>query len=233
MAVVAADPSGDFEGEPQVFDESMAPVIVRVQYLKDLSFESPNAPEALTEMNADPEINIGVNVEARKLGDADFEVSLLLNVQAEDGGKKIFIVELEYAGIFTLNSVDEEMVQPLILIEATSAAVSIRAQHRRRRDPRRRISALMIQPVDFLGCINSIWKPRAVRASPSTKPESYKAAGLSDLGFLGLFSWPIGPRATSGRSPNWIGDTFNERVMRRPFPFGGLMRTRSPVDTGR
>lgn len=146
-----ADASGEFEGEPQVFDESMAPVIVRAQYLKDLSFESPNAPEALTEMNADPEINIGVNVEARKLGDTDFEVSLLLNVQAEDGGKKIFIVELEYAGIFTLNSVDEEMVQPLILIEAPRLlfpfARNIVADATREGG----FPPLMIQPVDFLG----------------------------------------------------------------------------------
>ena len=91
----APEGSDGGEADAQIFDESMAPVIVRAQYLKDLSFESPNAPDSLTEMNADPEINIGVNVEAKKLGEADFEVALLLNVKAEDGGKAIFLVELE------------------------------------------------------------------------------------------------------------------------------------------
>jgi len=137
--------------DAEIFDEMSAPVLVQAQYLKDLSFESPGAPETLAAMGNQPDINIEVNVEAQKLGDNDFEVTLHLNVNAEENGRPMFIVECQYAGLFTLNEVPEEAIQPIILIEAPRLlfpfARNIVADATREGG----FPPLLIQPVDFVG----------------------------------------------------------------------------------
>ncbi len=75
------------------------------QYLKDLSFENPNAPESFNIQGAQPQINISVNVNANQLGETDYEVSLELEAHAEHEGKVVFHAELTYAGIFRLQNI--------------------------------------------------------------------------------------------------------------------------------
>ena len=70
------------------------------QYLKDLSFENPNAPQALAPQQNQPDINISVNVNARNLAPTDFEVELHLDAKATSEGKVIFASELLFAGVF-------------------------------------------------------------------------------------------------------------------------------------
>ena len=66
------------------------------QYLKDLSFENPNAPQALAPQQSQPDINIAVNVNARNIAPTDFEVELHLDAKATSEGKVIFASELLY-----------------------------------------------------------------------------------------------------------------------------------------
>src|SRR3546814_7237336 len=64
-----------------------------------------------------PNVGIEVNVGAQRLGDSRFEVILHLEAKAEGGGNTFFVAELDYAGVVQLGQVEEEHVQPLILIE--------------------------------------------------------------------------------------------------------------------
>ena len=68
------------------------------QYLKDLSFENPNAPQALAPQQSQPDINIAVNVNARNIAPTDFEVELHLDAKATSEGKVIFASELLLPG---------------------------------------------------------------------------------------------------------------------------------------
>lgn len=77
------------------------------QYIKDLSFENPMAPKIYTEKNVSPKINVFIDINATKLQDEVFEVSLTINANAEVENKKMFIVELTYAGIFAIKGIDE------------------------------------------------------------------------------------------------------------------------------
>ena len=74
------------------------------QYLKDLSFENPNAPQTLAPQQTQPDINISVNVNARNLAPNDFEVELHLDAKATLQDKVIFAAELVYAGTFRLEN---------------------------------------------------------------------------------------------------------------------------------
>ena len=60
-------------------------LVVHAQYVKDLSFENPNAPEILIESPGQPDVEIGVNVGARKLNDEQYEVLLNLSAKAVAG----------------------------------------------------------------------------------------------------------------------------------------------------
>jgi len=91
-------------------------LMVLAQYIKDLSFENPNAPGSL-QQSTQPQINISVNVVANPLSDTDIEVTLRIEGKAETNGSVMFNIELEFAGVFRVQNVPLEQVQPLVLIE--------------------------------------------------------------------------------------------------------------------
>jgi preprotein translocase subunit SecB len=128
----------------------LTPVTVRAQYLKDLSFENPGAPNSLMQMNQAPNVQINVNVEAKKLSDKDYEVTLHIRGEAKQGENVLFLVELAYAGIFFLENMAENMIQPVLLIEAPRLlfpfARTIVAEATREGG----FPPLLIQPVDFV-----------------------------------------------------------------------------------
>lgn len=108
----------------QAANEAAAPSLqIMVQYVRDLSFENPGAPNFGASQN--PQIGVNANVGARKLSDTDYEVGLKFRIEAQsDGGEKDaearvqFIAELEYCGVFRLQNIAEPDIKPVLLIEA-------------------------------------------------------------------------------------------------------------------
>jgi preprotein translocase subunit SecB len=90
---------------------------VLVQYSKDLSFENPNAPRTLGPQQQPPNISVQINVNARQLGPTDYEVTLLLEGGAGEGENTLFKFELNYAGVFRLENIPANQIQPAIMIE--------------------------------------------------------------------------------------------------------------------
>ncbi len=93
-------------------------LMIGAQYIKDLSFENPQGPEILASLQESPQVSIEVHTNARALGDDVHEVTLFIRGEAETDGKTVFIVELTYGAIITVNSADPEAVKPILLIEA-------------------------------------------------------------------------------------------------------------------
>ena len=97
--------------------QALPPLLVNLQYIKDLSFEVPNAPAIFVDMQTvQPEIGVKVNIHANPIAGNSFEVSLQLNIDAKLGDKTAFLLELVYGGVFTLN-VPPDHIQPILLIE--------------------------------------------------------------------------------------------------------------------
>ena len=97
--------------------QALPPLLVNLQYIKDLSFEVPNAPAIFVDMQTvQPEIGVKVNIHANPIAGNSFEVSLQLNIDAKFGDKTAFLLELVYGGVFTLN-VPPDHIQPMLLIE--------------------------------------------------------------------------------------------------------------------
>ena len=89
---------------------------VNAQYVKDLSFENPNAPQMLTS-DKPPEIDVSVDVGARLMESSQFEVELRITVSAMVESKKAFVAEVMYGGVFTFVNIEDKAIKPVCLIE--------------------------------------------------------------------------------------------------------------------
>jgi len=116
------------------------------QYVKDLSFENPGAPTAMAQR---PAIDLGVDLQARRLEPPHFEVELKLRVTAKAEEKPVFLLELVYGGLFLVQNIPDDVIQQVLLVDAPHMLFPFA----------RRIVAdvvrdggmppLMIEPIDF------------------------------------------------------------------------------------
>jgi preprotein translocase subunit SecB len=95
----------------------LAPLLINGQFVKDLSFENPDPLKNLANLQEQPEININVDIKANKVSDNVYEVILHVTSEATIKKQRLFMLELEYAGIFTLNDIPEESIHPILMIE--------------------------------------------------------------------------------------------------------------------
>ena len=89
---------------------------ILAQFVRDLSFENPKAPESLR-IEGKPAIDLGVELSAQGRPDGLFEVDLKLSIKATNETTPVFHVELVYGGLFQLNNVAPADIEPLLLIE--------------------------------------------------------------------------------------------------------------------
>lgn len=99
---------------PQATAPSFA---VRGQYIKDLSFESPHAPQSLVQVPQKPSIDINFDLKTQKLQDNFYEVTLLISARAMNEESTLFLVDLAYAGIFALTGIPPDRLEQVVMID--------------------------------------------------------------------------------------------------------------------
>ena len=82
-------------------------------YVKDVSFEAPNTPQAFTK-EWKPEIKLDLNSGARKLDDNHYEVFIKVTITAVNAGETAFLVELVQGGLFAFVNIPEQQMQPML-----------------------------------------------------------------------------------------------------------------------
>ena len=87
------------------------------QYVKDLSFENPNAPRSLRPQETPPNISIEVNVNAKPLMGEEHEVELILSGKAGEGEGLLFNFEINFAGVFRMANIPQEHAHQVLMIE--------------------------------------------------------------------------------------------------------------------
>jgi preprotein translocase subunit SecB len=157
--------SDSISAQPQA---AAPPLVVNVQYIKDLSFEVPGAPVIYTTLKSAPRVDINLDVQARRIQDGQdvFEVTLAIRAEATEptqngnAGPRVFLAELEYSGVFTLTGVPENTVEPVLLVECPRIlfpfARNILAETTREGG----FPPVLLQPIDFL----SLWQSRRQQA---------------------------------------------------------------------
>ena len=128
------------------------------QYIKDLSFENPGAPAGFA---GNPDMDLGVDLQARPVGSDHYEVVLHMRVKASTENRTLFMMELAYAALVRLTNMPEDAVQQVLLIQAPHLIFPFA----------RRIIAdtvrdggmppLVIEPIDF----NRLYQARLANAA--------------------------------------------------------------------
>src|SRR5262249_54573823 len=120
---MAEEARGNGQGEmsPEMA-AGLQQLIVNAQYIKDLSFENPRAPQSLIQQPTQPSVDINVDVKAQNLGPEVYEVVLTINVTARIQEEPVFLVELAYGTVVTVKNVPQEMLAQLILVETPRIA---------------------------------------------------------------------------------------------------------------
>ena len=119
------------------------------QYLKELSIISPNSPEVFTKsQNNKPDIQISIDIDAKKLSDLAYEVTLKIKAEADSG--KLFKIFSNYAGIFTFDENDaKEDLGKTLLIDCPNLLFPFLRNIISSITTDSGFSALMLDPIDF------------------------------------------------------------------------------------
>jgi preprotein translocase subunit SecB len=143
---------------------------VIAQYVKDLSFENPGAPNSLRPRQKPPALNISIGVQPTKLNDTEFEVELKIDAKAVDGDTTLFVIELVYAGAFRLTNVRPEDALPITLIECPRLLFPIARQVLADAARNGGFPPLLLDPVDFV----ALYRQRlaAEQGGPQPQPRA-------------------------------------------------------------
>ena len=125
------------------------PIVILVQYLKDLSFESPNAPSILNQAMEVRQGRVGIDLRVTPVSPPIFEVVVKLRVEASHEGKTAYLVDLEYACLAQIGDVPEEKVEPLLMIEAPRLLFPFARQVIAHAIAAGGFPPLLINPIDF------------------------------------------------------------------------------------
>ena len=124
-------------------------LIINAQYIKDLSFENPRAPQSLMQQATPPSVEINIDVKAQGVGPENYEVVLTINASAKSQNDTLFLIELTYGAVVTVRNVPQEMMPQIVLVETPRLmfpfARNIIAETTRDGG----FPPLMINPIDF------------------------------------------------------------------------------------
>ena len=125
------------------------PLTVVTQYVKDLSFENPGGPDSLMSLKEVPHGTVRVDVRVQPRTPPEIEIVLFLAVEAKASDKTVYVVECEYGGLFRLGRVTQDVVLPLIMIEAPRLLFPFARQLIANAIMAGGFPPLMINPIDF------------------------------------------------------------------------------------
>jgi len=136
---------------------------VLAQYIKDLSFENPNAPQSLTP-GQQPQISIQINVNSRHIAETDFEVALALEGRALINDQILFSFDLEFAGVFRIRNVPQESLNAVVLIECPRLLFPFAREIIATTVRNGGFPPLLLDPVDFV----ALYRQRVAELQPAS-----------------------------------------------------------------
>lgn len=152
-------PTDNNNGQPQL--------AMGIQYVKDLSFENPQAPQSLLP-GEPPQIQVGVEVGARTLGNDHYEVALHLRAEAKRGNDTVFVAELLYGGVFQAANIAQDQLEPILLIECPRLLFPFARRILADATRDGGFPPLMLDPIDFVSLYQRGKEQRAQQAAQTT-----------------------------------------------------------------
>ncbi len=159
---------------PQPAAAQTPPLVVNIQYVKDLSFEVPGAPQVYTQLRGQPQVNINLDVQARRVqeGQNVFEVAIMIRAEAHEAAATqgngqaaavpptVFVAELTYAGVFTLSGLPDNAIEPVLLVECPRILFPFARNILSDVTRDGGFPPVLLQPIDFV----ALWQARRAQA---------------------------------------------------------------------
>jgi len=140
--------------EQQGPTQDTAPVFrLQKMYVKDLSFENPNAPDIFLEKGGEPKVDVNLGIKNRKLeADDHYEVSLAITAKVTNSqsDKVLFIVEVEHAGVFLLKNIPAEHIPMVLAVECPALLFPFTRQIISQASVDGGFIPFLMEPVNFL-----------------------------------------------------------------------------------
>ena len=139
--------------DENIGDVPQAPMVVHKQYLKDMSFENPNAPQILKVINNRPEMDMNIMLDVQKIEDDKienfYEVSMTLTTTAKRDDQTMFIAEIVYGAAVSIYGLNEKQHHMVLFIEVPQLIYPYARQLLSNSTQAGGYMPLMPNPVDF------------------------------------------------------------------------------------
>jgi preprotein translocase subunit SecB len=157
------------QGVPAAGPEEMPQgpgIRVLAQFIRDLSFENPRAPDSLQMGASPPQMDVGVEMNARARPDGLFEVDLKLTATAQRDGSTVFHCELLYGGLFQIAGVPDSEMEAVLMTECPRFLFPFARQIVAECSAQGGFPPFMLDPIDFMG----IYMSQKAQGQVSTQP---------------------------------------------------------------
>jgi len=165
-------------GEAAVGNNAGPQLVLQKIYVKDLSFESPKAPEVFT-ANISPQTNLNLRYSNRDLGQDNIEVTLTITVEAKHEDTTLFLVELAQSGVFLVSGYDPEQRATIIGSFCPNTLYPFAREAIADLIQRGGFPQLLLQPINFDALYAQALKERADQGIAMTAPAA-QPAGSSE-----------------------------------------------------
>ena len=140
--------------------------LVQRIYTKDISFEAPNTPQLFQE-NWNPEINVGLGSEVKKIGGEQVELVLKVSVEAKHEDKTVFLVEVQQAGLFQVQGFNEDEADAVMGVAAPNVLFPYARELVSDLVTRGSFPQFVLQPVNFEAIYAQQRQAKAAKAAES------------------------------------------------------------------
>jgi preprotein translocase subunit SecB len=123
---------------------------ILAQYIRDLSFESPRAPESLRG-GVQPQIDLSVELNVRGRDDGLYEVEIKLVARAVREAETVFHIEIAYAGLFEIIGVPQADLEPVLMVECPRYLFPFVRRVIADLSTEGGFPPFMLEPIDFAG----------------------------------------------------------------------------------
>ncbi|MBI4791756.1 MAG: protein-export chaperone SecB [Deltaproteobacteria bacterium] len=154
------------QNEQNASPQGEAPIFrLQKMYLKDLSFENPNAPETFLAAQ-EPKVEVNLGLKNKKLENDHWEVvlSVTATVTNVKDGKTLFIVEIEHAGVFILKNIPQEHVSMVLAVDCPALMFPFTRQIMSQVSVDGGFMPFLMEPVNFMALFQNTMKKRQEQA---------------------------------------------------------------------
>lgn len=165
--------NGKSAAAPAAEQKGPAPVQVQIaaQYIKDLSFENPNIEKLIENPGDNPNIQLEVNVNARRTGEDFYESAIDFKAHASNQKGTIYQLEIVYAGLFRLKNIPSEALEPFLLINCPTLIFPYLRRIVSDLTREGGFPPLLLDPIDFGGLFMRRKQEEAARAGGGDTPK--------------------------------------------------------------